>query len=71
MRTVSNLMHLLPNFTETVPNALQVIGNISQFMVSSEDITPSKRMMNVQMIASGVKRIGVSKVSLEIHHWIA
>lgn len=69
MRTVSNLLHLLTSFSD-IPNALNVISNASKFLISSEEINVTKRMMNVQMIASAVKRIGVDKIDAFIHNWI-
>ncbi len=69
MRTVSNLLHLLTSFTG-IPNIHDVVHEASKFLISSEDVPISKRMMNVQMIASAVKRIGVDKVSAEVHNWI-
>jgi hypothetical protein len=44
-----------------IPNALNVIANITKFLISTEEICVTKRMMNVQMIASAAKRIGVEK----------
>jgi hypothetical protein len=69
MRTVSNLLHLMTSYAD-IPNALNVIANITKFLISTEEICVTKRMMNVQMIASAVKRIGVEKFQPAIHEWI-
>ena len=69
MRTVSNLLHTMTSYFE-VPKAMSVITNINRFLISSGDIPANKRMMNVQMIASAVKRIGVEKFDAAVHDWI-
>jgi hypothetical protein len=69
MRTVSNLLHTMTSYFD-VPNAMTVITNINRFLLSSGDIPANKRMMNVQMIASAVKRIGVEKFEAAVHDWI-
>jgi hypothetical protein len=53
-----------------IPNTMTVITNINRFLLSSGDISANKRMMNVQMIASAVKRIGVEKFEAAVHDWI-
>ena len=69
MRTVSNLLHTMTSYTE-FPNVLSVTANITRFLISSQEIPVNKRMMNVQMIASAVKRIGVEKFETRVHNWI-
>jgi hypothetical protein len=69
MRTVSNLLHTMTSYFD-IPNTMTVITNINRFLLSSGDISANKRMMNVQMIASAVKRIGVEKFEAAVHDWI-
>jgi hypothetical protein len=69
MRTVSNLLHTMTSYFD-IPNSMTVITNINRFLLSSGDIPANKRMMNVQMIASAVKRIGVEKFEAAVHDWI-
>jgi hypothetical protein len=69
MRTVSNLLHTMTSYFD-IPFAMTVITNINRFLLSSGDIPANKRMMNVQMIASAVKRIGVEKFEAAVHDWI-